>query len=274
MSELDSPGGAPLPPKSASPPTDKPTKRKRDDEERRPAKRVKKSKKQKRTKKPKDINEDDLNADLGINLAIGRMDGQLMVDYVAQRTKRFQSDLTTVELEELYLPTKAILDTSSWEEMRDLTQLPAFLRKFAEPGETLEVGPLSKGSPHTLVITAAGLRAADLTRALRTFESKDSKVAKLFAKHIKLKEAIETCSKTRMSIGVGTPHRIADLLDDGALSSKHLKRIVIDASYIDQKKRGILDMQDTEPPLIRLLTRPALTELYQAKENGVCLMFY
>lgn len=35
-------------------------------------------------------------------------------------------------------------------------------------------------------------------RALRTFETKESKVAKLFAKHIKLKDAIETCSKTRL----------------------------------------------------------------------------
>jgi hypothetical protein len=64
----------------------------------------KKAKKQKRTKKPKDINEDDLDATLGINLGIGRMDGQLLVDYVAQRTKRTKPKLSTVELEDLYLP--------------------------------------------------------------------------------------------------------------------------------------------------------------------------
>lgn len=74
-----------------------------------------------------------------------------------------------------------------------------------------------KGSPHTLVIAGAGIRAADLTRSLRTFETKEAKVAKLFAKHIKLKEAVETCKSTRMNIGVGTPQRIHDLLDDGML---------------------------------------------------------
>jgi hypothetical protein len=40
-------------------------------------------------------------------------------------------------------------------------------------------------------------------------------VAKLFAKHIKLKEAIETVSNTRMGIGVGTPQRLIDLINDG-----------------------------------------------------------
>jgi protein CMS1 len=96
----------------------------------------------------------------------------------------------------------------------------------------------------------------------------------------------------RMTIGVGTPLRISSLLDEGqsttkpeiflitanalvgALSAKHLKRIVVDASYIDQKKRGILDMKDTQPPLIKLLTRADFKERYGAKEKGIHLMFY
>jgi len=71
------------------------------------------------------------------------------------------------------------------------------------------------GSPHTIVVAAAGIRAADLTRyhlpkklqsrtsantgfrPLRAFQSKSGKVAKLFAKHIKLKEAVEDCQKNR-----------------------------------------------------------------------------
>ena len=75
--------------------------------------------------------------------------------------------------------------------------------------------PEDKGHPHTIIVAAAGLRAADLTRALRQFQTKESMVAKLFAKHIKLKEAVETAKKTRMGIGVGTPQRIMDLLEDG-----------------------------------------------------------
>lgn len=40
-------------------------------------------------------------------------------------------------------------------------------------------------------------------------------MAKLFAKHIKLKEAAEMTKKTRMGIGVGTPQRLIDLLENG-----------------------------------------------------------
>ena len=40
----------------------------------------------------------------GINMAIGGMDSQLLADYFAQSTKRFNSELSLVELEDRYLP--------------------------------------------------------------------------------------------------------------------------------------------------------------------------
>lgn len=100
--------------------------------------------------------------------------------------------------------------------------MPAFLEQFSGPrrkknkaGKKLSDASTEKGSPHTLVVAGAGLRAADVTRALRKFQTKEAMVAKLFAKHIKLKEAIEMVKTTRMGIGVGTPQRLIDLLDDG-----------------------------------------------------------
>lgn len=53
------------------------------------------------------------------------------------------------------------------------------------------------------------------TRALRTFQTNEAMVAKLFAKHIKLKDAIEFVKKTRMNFGVGTPSRLIDLFSAG-----------------------------------------------------------
>ena len=53
------------------------------------------------------------------------------------------------------------------------------------------------------------------SRALRTFQTNDAMVAKLFAKHIKLKDAIEFVKKTRMNFGVGTPSRLLDLFSAG-----------------------------------------------------------
>ena len=55
----------------------------------------------------------------------------------------------------------------------------------------------SKGSPHTIVLCGAAIRAADVTRAMRCYQSKEISVAKLFAKHIKLKDAVKFTRSTR-----------------------------------------------------------------------------
>lgn len=57
----------------------------------------------------------------------------------------------------------------------------------------------------------------------------------------------------------------------GALSASHLERIVIDASHIDQKKRGIMDMKETQVPLVQLLARKDIKE---AKAGKAELLFF
>lgn len=99
-------------------------------------------------------------------------------------------------------------------------------------------------------------------------------VAKLFAKHIKLKQQIEMVKTARMGMGVGTPQRVIDLLEDGALKADCLERIVIDASHIDTKKRGILDMKETQVPLVQLLTRTDLKERFGTGEGKIELLFF
>jgi len=115
-------------------------------------------------------------------------------------------------------------------------------------------------------------------------------VAKLFAKHIKMKESIELCRKKRMTMGVGTPQRLLDLLKDGkvtkhgsaaesdgalgALSTENLQWIVVDASHIDQKKRGIIELKDVHGPLVKLLNLDILKERYDQAQGGLRLIFF
>ncbi|KAF2460270.1 U3-containing 90S pre-ribosomal complex subunit-domain containing protein [Lineolata rhizophorae] len=228
--------------------------------------------KRRKAKKPADINEDELDEKLGVNKAIAKMNSSLLADHIAQRLRRFDPNISLVELEDKYLPGRAIRDTVNWKKDRTMENLPTFLEH--EAAEDLRTDPKVPGCPTTLVITSAGIRAADLTRALRTFQMNGCTVAKLFAKHIKLQEAIESCKKLKMNIGVGTPQRVHDLLEDGALSSKGLRRIVIDASYIDQKKRGIFDMKELFIPLFNLLSRPAFRKRYGDSSDLLELIFY
>jgi protein CMS1 len=60
----------------------------------------------------------------------------------------------------------------------------------------------------------------------------------------------------------------------GALAIDRLERIVIDVSHIDQKKRGILDMRETQVPLIKWLSRNELKGRFSAGEGKIDLMFY
>lgn len=59
--------------------------------------------KKKRRRKPKHSAEDDelIDLELGVNGAIAKMDSQLLADHLAQRTSRFGTDLSPVELSDL-----------------------------------------------------------------------------------------------------------------------------------------------------------------------------
>ena len=86
---------------SLSPAPDASKKRKRDAKT---SNTVDKTVKRKKKRKADTTEDGDLDTDLGLNKAIGRMDSQLVADYVAQRTKRFSGDLSLVELEDRHIP--------------------------------------------------------------------------------------------------------------------------------------------------------------------------
>ncbi|PHH66395.1 hypothetical protein CDD81_7450 [Ophiocordyceps australis] len=215
-----------------------------------------------------------LDTELGINTLFSHMDNHLMADYLAQKTANFGSELSNVELSDLAVPENSIIDTTSWQEKRTLEHLPDFLQAFSPGTESLRRPPQNNGSPHTLIVTGAGLRAANIVRAVRQFSAKDNMVAKLFAKHIKMVQQVAFLQGHKTGIGVGTPARLEELIDNGALSLENLQRLVVDASHIDQKKRGILDMKDTAMPLARFVARAEFKRRYGHQGKPLALLFY
>lgn len=91
---------------------------------------------------------------------------------------------------------------------------------------------------------------------------------------MKVDEQVSFLKNKKAGIGVGTPARLMELIDKEALSLKNLRRIIVDASHIDQKKRGVMDMKDTMMPLARFLTRPEFKDKYTAEEKPLDLLFY
>jgi protein CMS1 len=64
----------------------------------------KQKRKEKKKLKVKDIDEDDLDQALGVNHAFEHMDGQLVADYVNARTRLYGKELSSVELEDKFIP--------------------------------------------------------------------------------------------------------------------------------------------------------------------------
>jgi protein CMS1 len=62
----------------------------------------------------------------------------------------------------------------------------------------------------------------------------------------------------RIGFGIGTPQRLIDLLEKDSIKTDNLKRIVIDGSHLDQKKRSIFDMKELLDPLIKLFSTEAI----------------
>jgi protein CMS1 len=71
---------------------------------------IKKAKrKEKKKLKAKEIDEDDLDLDLGVNRAFERMDGVLLADYINSRTRLYGKELSSVELEDRFVPSEYIV---------------------------------------------------------------------------------------------------------------------------------------------------------------------
>lgn len=231
----------------------------------------------------------------------------------------------------LFDKARAIQDTSEWEWPRNLEHLAKFLKKSC--GKLKPVSSSSKGSPHTLIVAGSGIRAVNLTRyisqcfvsgclfafkptniitralkeGLPTEGVKAPKVGKLFAKHIKLKDAIGFCSQEGFvstflwsgeyslilvvwtsasalrneyqsswrTVCMTLQHSWSRvLIPTGALKCSNLKHIVIDASYIDEKKRGILDMKDLHKAVLDLLLRPEFKDSDGGWDDQFRLILY
>ncbi|KAF4968014.1 hypothetical protein FZEAL_10446 [Fusarium zealandicum] len=218
--------------------------------------------------------DDSLDTELGLNTSFTKMDNQLLADHLAQKLGRFGTELSAVEISDLTVSANAIQDNTSWQEKRTLDKFPDFLESISENPEGLKKAPKKKGAPHTLIVAGAGLRAADIVRSMRKFQSKDNAIAKLFAKHMKVEEQVKFLQNHRTGICIGTPSRLMNLIDNGALCLDHLKRLVVDASHIDQKKRGVMDMKDTMMPLAQFLSRKDLKDRYADEKKPLALLFY
>ena len=85
------------------------------------------------------------------------------------------------------------------------------------------------GAGSVIVLCMSATRCLEVVRALKAKHR--CAVAKLFAKHIKLKEQLAELAEETPAICVGTPHRVGELLDSiqkGGLRASNVRVLLID----------------------------------------------
>ncbi|KAK2171533.1 hypothetical protein NP493_1056g01055 [Ridgeia piscesae] len=197
----------------------------------------KKKKKRKKTKMSDVVAREDTEA----------LSPQQLIDAI---NKQLHSKLSPVEFDEIQLSDKHFCACGSHN-----SGLAAYFKSVAPTWEKmLKKVKDHKGSPLVLIVTSAATRATDLIRDLKDVKTKKCKIAKLFAKHIKLKEQEKLLQKSTVHIGVGTPNRMQALLDSGSLSLKQTKLVLLDWTWRDLKLRRLIDVPETRTDLWSLLT--------------------
>nr|XP_040126420.1 protein CMSS1 isoform X2 [Ictidomys tridecemlineatus] len=151
---------------------------------------------------------------------------KLMKDY-------YSSHRSVIELEELNLPV-----CPKWVKLR---------KNHSE-----------KKSVLMLIICSSAIRALELMRSMTAFRG-DSKVMKLFAKHIKVQEQVKLLEKRVVHLGVGTPGRIKELIKQGGLTLNPLKFLIFDWNWRDQKMRRMMDIPEIRKEVFELLEMGVLS---------------
>ncbi|KAG8699012.1 hypothetical protein FRC08_005549 [Ceratobasidium sp. 394] len=168
--------------------------------------------------------------------------------------------MSDLEREELAIPVirlfpeSALVDTTEFTTERTHATLPDFISATCPSlASRIAQRPKHHAAPTALVVAGAALRVADLTRTLRPLKGESGgEIAKLFAKHFKLKDHMAYLAKTRVGVAVGTPARLSQLLSEpDALSVKALSHIVLDMSHLDSKQRSLLDIPETRTDTLK-----------------------
>ncbi|KAG0172133.1 cms1 ribosomal small subunit [Apophysomyces sp. BC1034] len=171
--------------------------------------------------------------------------------YVADRQKKALPKLSTVEHEEQALVEEAFVNNEKFTSEHVLDALPNYIKFGVAAHKKLAKAPTELASPVALVITHSAVRAVDLVRALKEF-NETAKVAKLFAKHMKIEEQIYYLEKQPLHLGVGTPNRIKALVDQGHLRLDRLELVVVDTER-NAKRFNIFDNDTVRGDLFSFL---------------------
>lgn len=183
----------------------------------------------------------------------------LLIEEAKQRHRLVPEEYTNVhfDIENFFYP--AIEATSVTESatkklspfVRALSATLPNYRKLLTAEGCKDVKSEDFGSPLVVIVTASAIRATEIIQGLHA-KIHHCKLAKLFSKHIKITEQIATLAASYHPIVIGTPHRLHQLIELGALSLNKTQLLMVDFTA-DIKNFTILTLPGVNQDFGKLL---------------------
>ncbi|GMH93220.1 hypothetical protein TL16_g12567, partial [Triparma laevis f. inornata] len=104
-------------------------------------------------------------------------------------------------------------------------------------------------SPLCVIVSSSAKRSCEV---LKTLSGMKTRVGKLFSKNMKKEDQISMLNSNNYAFAVGTPNRLLQLAEDGALSFSKTELIVVDC-HADQKGFNVVTLRDTQTDLCKLV---------------------
>ncbi|KAJ3217444.1 cms1 ribosomal small subunit [Dinochytrium kinnereticum] len=112
------------------------------------------------------------------------------------------------------------------------------------------VDSIKEDSKRIIIINPSAERAIAIIPHLK----KTTKIAKLFARHMKIKDQERFLKAKDVDVYIGTPNRIAKLMDTGALPLNNVSHVIFDGS-LDKKDRTIFSIPELQPDILQILKK-------------------
>lgn len=182
---------------------------------------------------------------------IGRLSPAIIADYILNKLKRANSELSVLELQDRAVPESRIVDTSNFTNERGLETFPLFFQHFK-----LNQSP-SVPNALVLVLSISAIRVCDVSRSLRSIQNGALKLI--------TKNKLEYDQKALASpsfVAVSTPGRVRKLTAQKTLDINRVGVVVVDSTFLDIKKLSVWDLPETIPLISELAQKGAKVYLF------------
>ncbi|ODQ82802.1 hypothetical protein BABINDRAFT_159304 [Babjeviella inositovora NRRL Y-12698] len=237
-----------------------------------------KAKKRKRDEDGKLLNKKKMKMEYDVQQKqnLSKESTEQIADFVNNKLRRMNPDLSALELDELYFNKSCFRSTADWDQERNLEGVEKFILKHFSnmlpegvAGKKAKLKSKKKPLPAAVVaqerkfitiLSMSAIRACDVHRATKSIAGSS---VKLINKN-KIQEDLKILPTTRSRVFAATPTRLVKVLDaeDSPLKAEELKIIIVDSTYLDTKKQHVWDVKETLEVLKRLTNAGSKIYLY------------